>query len=142
MSTATDTRALVDEVMAAYFAHDADRLASYYADDAVLEFPGAPPAVGRHAIHDAWAGWFTAFPDVGGELHHLATDGDVALLEWTERGTHHGPFTLLGLDVAPTGNRFEWRAASVYEFDDDSIRAVRYHVDPAPLFSALDLARS
>ena len=34
-----------------YASKDSDKLAAYYADDAVLMAPGMPPSVGRDAIH-------------------------------------------------------------------------------------------
>ena len=46
--------------MKAFTAMDADAVTACYADDAVMWFPGGPMAKGKQAIHDGFAGYFTA----------------------------------------------------------------------------------
>lgn len=135
-ATIAPTAEVVHRVREAYTARDARRLAECYTRDATLDFPGVR-LEGRAAIADLWAGWFEAFPDVESEFHHVAYDGTAALLEWTERGTHTGPFRIAGFDLPATGGVLEWRGVSVYETGAGLVVAVRYLIDPGPLHALL-----
>jgi uncharacterized protein (TIGR02246 family) len=63
-------------------AKDADKAASFYADDGQLLEPGAPPAVGKDAVHKMWAGLVSS-PNFGSLTFEpstvkVATAGDLA----------------------------------------------------------------
>ncbi|MGO4550337.1 nuclear transport factor 2 family protein [Lysobacter sp. 2RAF19] len=49
-----------DCFLAGMKANDADKVASCYADDAIIWFPGGPMAKGRAAIRDGFAGYMAA----------------------------------------------------------------------------------
>jgi uncharacterized protein (TIGR02246 family) len=75
-------RSMDKDWSAASAAKDADKASSYYADDAEFLAPAAPAAVGRDAIHKAWAGML-ASPDFvtltfAPSVVHVAQAGDIA----------------------------------------------------------------
>lgn len=53
-------RAAEAEALKAAVAKDVERLASFYAEDAVLLMPGTPRGVGKDAIRKTWGGLFAA----------------------------------------------------------------------------------
>lgn len=59
MNLVAEIQSLLDAYGAAYAAHDAERCAGFYAEDGEIHMPGGPPIVGRPAIAEAHADWFT-----------------------------------------------------------------------------------
>ena len=58
----SNIRSLDKDCVAAAAAKDLDKSTSYYADDAQMFAPGAPPAVGKDSVRKTWSGLLTA-PD-------------------------------------------------------------------------------
>ena len=87
----TDEAAL-RELVAAFNAHDLDRIMGFFTDDCVLETPrGADPGGTRHsgqaAVREGLAARFTGIPDVHyGQDEHW-TCGDHAVSRWLLTGT-------------------------------------------------------
>jgi len=87
----TDEAALRD-LLAAFNAHDLDRIMGFFTDDCVLDTPrGTDPGgtrySGRAAVREGLAGRFTGIPDVHyGEDEHWAC-GDHAVSRWLLTGT-------------------------------------------------------
>lgn len=89
-----------DRTYEAWNAHDADAVASVFAEDAVLIEAGNPQAVrGRRAIRDRAAALLAAFPDFRLERVVLLVDGERHADRWVMTGTHRGE--LFG--IAATG---------------------------------------
>jgi ketosteroid isomerase-like protein len=94
--------------------HDVDRLMSFMTDDCVFESASGPHACGtRHAGHDrvraAFAGVFTAFPDVVfRDVRHVVA-GDRGLSEWVFAGT------------TPDGRAVEAHGCDVFTFREGKI---------------------
>ena len=79
VSLASEAKSAGECWLAGFKASDADAVTACYADDAVLWLPGAPMAKGRAAIHDAYAGFFTAMTIKDATLTPMGGDakGDV-----------------------------------------------------------------
>jgi ketosteroid isomerase-like protein len=82
----TAIRAVNPEWFIAHQAGDADRLAGLYAEDAVLNAPGAPPVRGRTAIREAFAAEVAAMQAAGlknnqGPSPEFGVSGDLGW-EW------------------------------------------------------------
>ena len=80
-------RAINPAWFAAHTAGDADTVAALYADDAVLNIPGAPPVRGRAAIREAIAADIAAVKAAGlanqpGPAPEFGVSGDMAW-EWS-----------------------------------------------------------
>ena len=83
--------ALMKEVSAAFNSRDADRIASYFADDAVFYLSRGPEPVGRalrgkETIRKAMADRFKVIPDMRWEHKEYIYAGDCAISIWTVKG--------------------------------------------------------
>jgi len=106
--------AVLEDVIAAFNAHDLDRIMSFFADDCVLETPrGRDPwgtrFSGRAAVRDGLAQRFIGMPDVhyGDDFHFVA--GDIGVSQWTIRGT------------MTNGTRVEVRGCDFFTFRNGKI---------------------
>jgi ketosteroid isomerase-like protein len=98
-------------LVAAFNAHDLDRIMSCFAEACVLEMPRGPDPwsaryEGKTAVRAGLATRFAGIPDVRYEdaTHHVA--GDVGISQWTLRGN------------ARDGQRVEVRGCDFYTFRD------------------------
>jgi ketosteroid isomerase-like protein len=114
----------VQRVFEAVDAGDARRFAAVFTEDGQFIFGNAPAVVGRPAVEQAVAGFFTAIRGCRHELRrfwpgagHCAMDGTVTYLR------HDGRELTL-----PFANVFVLRGEQVAEY--------RVYVDLAPLFAA------
>jgi steroid delta-isomerase-like uncharacterized protein len=72
-------------------AHDAKKLAGFYAEGGVVKIAGAPAdSSGREAIAQSWQKLFDAFKDYTTAPSRVFVKGDVAVVEWAFNGTHTG----------------------------------------------------
>jgi ketosteroid isomerase-like protein len=116
MSTTTDVFADVDRM-------DAKAFASYLAEDSVLRFANADEVVGRDAIEQAIAGFFTT---IKGLSHHIVEQWDVddTTIVQTEA-------TYTRLD----DRRVTVPAITVYRRGGDLIDEYRIFVDLSPVYA-------
>jgi ketosteroid isomerase-like protein len=116
MSTTTDVFADVDRM-------DAKAFASYLAEDCVLRFANADEVVGRDAIEQAIAGFFST---IRGLSHHIVEQWDVddTTIVQTEA-------TYTRLD----DRRVTVPAITVYRRGGDLIDEYRIFVDLAPVYA-------
>ncbi|MBX3206705.1 MAG: ester cyclase [Labilithrix sp.] len=78
-------------MIAAINAHDAKKLAGFYAEGGVVKIAGAPAdASGREAIAQSYTKLFEAFKDYTTAPNRLFVKGDVVVVEWAFNGTHTG----------------------------------------------------
>ncbi len=111
------TQALKRETEA-WNAHDADRVAACYAEDAVLYDVGRPnPLRGRAAIRDSVAGYLAAFSDFRADVGEPIVAGNRAAQEWKVTGTNDGE--LMG--IAPTGKNAITYGCGTVELGDDGL---------------------
>ena len=111
------TQALRQETEA-WNAHDANRVAACYAEDAVLYDVGLPtPLRGRAAIRDSVAGYLAAFSDFRVEVGEPIVSGNRAAQEFKVTGTNDGE--LLG--VPPTGKSATTYGCGTAEFGEDGL---------------------
>jgi ketosteroid isomerase-like protein len=101
-------------VLAAFNAHDIDRVMSFFAEDAELEMPRGPEPwgaryVGAAAVREGLRSRFSGIPDVhyGDDTHFVA--GDAGISKWTLTGTTAG------------GERIEVRGCDFFTFRDGKI---------------------
>ena len=116
-SLADVEKQFVVDLVAAFGAHDAKRVAALYAADGVLATPGPDgweERKGVAAIEKAHAELFAAFPDLALAVPHAYANGNAVAIEWVTHGTNTGPFA----GGPPTNKAVGFRAASVLTFDD------------------------
>lgn len=84
-ATAQPTRqAFVEDMFAAFNAHDVERLKTFYADDAIVYAPeSCEPTIGRDAIGASYAEMFAHISDVHDELETVVTEGSKTAVIFT-----------------------------------------------------------
>jgi steroid delta-isomerase-like uncharacterized protein len=76
---------------AAWCSHDADAVASFFAEDGSITVNEGDPAVGRAALAEVFQGFFDAFPDTVVIMDHIRGAGYKAIYSWTYEGTNTAP---------------------------------------------------
>jgi steroid delta-isomerase-like uncharacterized protein len=101
---------LVANYIAAWNAHDADRVASLFAEDGCYgEFGQGKVMLGQEEIRRHLAATFRAVPDLAiTPAGHPVCSRERVLCKWIMTGTQQGEFA----DVPPTGRRLEVRGAT------------------------------
>jgi steroid delta-isomerase-like uncharacterized protein len=128
---------LMLDYLGAWNARDAERIASFFSEDAVYEDHGAGAvAEGAAEIRAHAARVHAAFPDLRFELVRAAHGGDFTAGEWRSRMTHSGEFD----GLAPTGRLVESTGVDVATVDGDgSIVHLASYYDGAAIMRALGL---
>jgi steroid delta-isomerase-like uncharacterized protein len=119
---------MIEQVLSAYGAHDAEALSALYARDAVIRI-GDIEFRGRDGVARFWGGWFAAFPDVSSEIERAFVEPDRFALDWTEQGTHVRALSIGELTIPARGRSLSWRGVSIYELSGGEIVSVDYYVD-------------
>ena len=108
------TPELLDRLVDAFNARDADRVMSFFADD--CEFyasRGRDPAgerfVGKQAVGDAFRGRFAAVPDIRFSDGEHWIMGDKVMSKWRVTGT------------LPNGERLDCRGCDLWVFRDGKV---------------------
>ncbi len=134
MPTTAPPPLAIEELIPAYSdawaSHDADRIASFHAEDGSFQLhsAGAGPVVGRAAIRDAFAAFLVQFPDLAfaeQELHVAEWGWSV---RWTMSGTLAVPFPV-GDRTAEPGARIAIDAADVITASGGLIDAKHTYLD-------------
>lgn len=105
----TDTISQITQVMdaliAAYNASDADAFADLFAEDAVIyEHPGTPAQVGREEIRAFFKAGFAAHPQNRTEVLHRSVIGNYVIdHEQVRRSPDHAPFEVVAINEVRDG---------------------------------------
>jgi steroid delta-isomerase-like uncharacterized protein len=130
---------LLEELVAAWNAHDPRQVASFYTEDAVVEsgFAGEVFARGRDEIANAFvAGNFAAIPDWHFETRSGYQAGDRIIWEWTYSGTYTGQYP--GLPPG-TGQPVSVRGITIFELRDGLIARDVFYDDAFAFLDQLGL---
>jgi steroid delta-isomerase-like uncharacterized protein len=117
---------VVEAFAAGWSAHDPDRFAAMFTDDAVYEdLPLGFVSRGRDEIRQYMRDWLASSADV--VMHPVSTFGDEhhGGIEWVFTGTHSGELA----GIPPTGKAFELRGASVLDLREGGIGGCRDYWD-------------
>lgn len=113
-----DTRQFAQQLIDAWNAHDARRLASYYADDYVGEDVGlAQPLHGPRDVRRMALMNFLGMHDLRFTLDDVIGTGERFVLIWTMHGTHTGKV----LNIPATGQKITARGMTRYELHSGKI---------------------
>jgi steroid delta-isomerase-like uncharacterized protein len=128
---------LMEEYLAAWNAHDADRVAAFFAEDATYDDRGAGEVARRRdAIRAHVERVHHGFPDLHFELVRAAHGDDFTAGEWRSRMTHDGAFA----GLAPTGRVVESSGVDLATLDGEGriVHLVSYY-DGAAIMRSLGL---
>jgi steroid delta-isomerase-like uncharacterized protein len=141
MSTQSSThnetiRQLVQDLVAAWNAHDLERAAAFYS----LDFEGSDvaqpaPQRGPAGIRQTMALYFQAFPDLHFVAESIIVQDDQAVLVWTAYGKHQGKV----MNIPPTGRSIKVKGTSLLTISEGKIRRASYIWDVAGLLRDLGL---
>ena len=113
-------RTLLERITEAQNSHDAELLASYFADDYRSAQPAHPGRAfsGRAQVHENWSSVFAGVPDFRAELLAFCRTGAVEWGEFDWRGHHAdgSPFAMCGVIIV--------------EVRDDQIASGRLYMEP------------
>jgi ketosteroid isomerase-like protein len=114
-----DTRA----IFAAIDSRDPDKFVAHLTEDVVFRFGNAEPAVGRAAVREAVAGFFSS---IGGLTHHilkLYEDGDVTIAQ-------------IDVEYVRTdGKHVTVPNADILTWDGDLVGNWQIYIDVTPVFA-------
>lgn len=136
---ATDVKRIIEDYGAALNEHDAERIASLFADDGIFE--DVPMGIVHHGKEGVKANFsmeFTAFPDMNVELKTIFVAGDWAATESVMTATHTGDFPML----PATGKSVSVRAASIFEMRGDKIKRNTNYFNMASMIQQLGVMPS
>jgi len=86
--------------------------------------------------------WRSAFPDAEVKIVNVIVDGDWAVVEFVNRGTHTGPLQSSLGTFAPSARSMEVRYCSVMRVRDGMVVEGRDYYDSASIASQLGLIES
>jgi steroid delta-isomerase-like uncharacterized protein len=139
-ATALDIETLIADYVAAWGARDADRIASYHAEDGIFHLhSAAEPVQGRDAIRETFAGLLAVFPDLTFVEQELISGEWGWVVRWTMSGTLAQPYPA-GSKVAEPGSRFEIDAIDMITVADGKLTAKHTYVDWQAALDQLGLA--
>jgi len=110
-----DAGAVVRETFAALDARDLDRFRALLHPEAQDRFLAVGTFSGPDAIVAFFGELFAAVPDARLEVRRVVSDGDLAVVEWTMRGTFNGSSSQ---GIRPTRKRVEIEGVDVVEVRD------------------------
>lgn len=118
-----DPKAFTDALATLEQKGDAGPIAALFADDADLSNPLVQHRYsGPDGAREFWMMYRGAFQSIESQFHHIVSDQDSALLEWTSRGNRQD------------GQAVEYRGVTVLEYDDaGTIGTFRTYFDPRQL---------
>jgi len=139
MTSGTDRAGVLARALRASVDGDASAIADVYTDD-VRAWTPALFADSRAELATEFERRDDAFSDIELEVVPLDVTGDYACAEWTVAMTHTGPLTVAdGMTVEPTGIRVTLHGATVAEFRDERICALRQYWDELSVYEQLGL---
>jgi ketosteroid isomerase-like protein len=132
----TQIKPLLEAHLNALNAHDLEKLVSFYADDAVLEFPASPPAQGIDRIRLAFQSFFDQWEEAS-TYRTIVVSGTTAAVEGTARGHHRTLHLRIPGRVAAGSREYRHDFAMFVEFVDGKIRRHRVYFDARDLVKQL-----
>ncbi len=125
------TKSLID----AWNAHDADKIAAAYSENATLRLVGSPMPdfTGRAAIKAAAADSLKANPDFKVAATRVTMKGNVSAVEWVITGTNTGDSEMMKMKAS--GRKFGLHGVDIATYDDAGLikEARRYYDMPTQM---------
>jgi steroid delta-isomerase-like uncharacterized protein len=135
MTTATDSttaiRMLAERYGEAWNRQDLDAIMDLHTDDSVFQAHagGTPPAEGKEAVREAFAGYLAMLPDINFAERALHVADDHWALESTMSGTVAQPIDVEGEALGEQGARIEVDCVDVIEVRDGLVASKQTYID-------------
>jgi steroid delta-isomerase-like uncharacterized protein len=127
----TEIRELADRYGEAWNSQDLDAIMDLHTDDSVFvaHAAGTPPAEGKDAVREAFAGYLALLPDINFAERALTVGKDHWVLESTMSGTVAQPVELDGEALGDTGTRIEVDCVDVIQVRDGLVANKQTYID-------------
>jgi steroid delta-isomerase-like uncharacterized protein len=135
MTTATDSmtaiRMLAERYGEAWNRQDLDAIMDLHTEDSVFvaHAVGTPPAEGREAVREAFAGYLALLPDINFAERALHVGDDHWVLESVMSGTVAQPIEVEGEALGESGARVEVDCVDVIEVRDGRVASKQTYID-------------
>ena len=128
---ATAIRMLAERYGEAWNRQDLDAIMDLHADDCVFvaHAAGSPPAEGKEAVREAFAGYIATIPDINFAERALHIGGDHWVLESTMSGTVEQSIEVEGESFGTRGSRVEVPCVDVIEVRDGLVSSKHTYLD-------------
>ena len=134
-----DAPKVADATIAAFNAHDEQRIRESWAPNIVYEAPGGYRAEGADAATDYAMGWLRAFPDAKVSIGNRVASGDWVVDEFTFTGTHTGTLSGPGGDIPATGRQLTGHGTQLMRIEGDKVADFRLYFDQVEILTQLGL---
>ncbi|MFC4872577.1 ester cyclase [Negadavirga shengliensis] len=112
----------IEKVTKAINEHDAGTFASLFAEGATAHDPFYPdPLKGRKEIEKDMEIFFTAFPDLRGEVINVLASGSWIAAEFEMTGTNDGQLDSPAGALPATGKKVKFEVASFVKLDENGL---------------------
>jgi steroid delta-isomerase-like uncharacterized protein len=115
---------------------DLDRLMTFYADDAVLEFPASPPVEGKPKIRRAFASFFENWEEAS-TYRVVIVSGTTVAAEGTVTGRHRTLHLRIPGRIPAPSRAYQHNFAMFVDVDGGKIRRQRVYFDARDLVKQL-----
>jgi steroid delta-isomerase-like uncharacterized protein len=135
MTTVTDSttaiRMLAERYGEAWNRQDLDAIMDLHTDDSVFvaHAAGTPPAEGKQAVREAFAGYLALLPDINFAERALHVSEDHWVLESVMSGTVAQPIEVDGEALGDSGARVEVDCVDVIEVRDGLVASKQTYID-------------
>jgi steroid delta-isomerase-like uncharacterized protein len=135
MTTATDSttaiRMLAERYGEAWNRQDLDAIMDLHAEDSVFvaHAAGTPPAEGKEAVREAFAGYLALLPDINFAERSLHVGDDHWVLESVMSGTAAQPIEVEGEALGENGARVKVDCVDVIEVHDGLVASKQTYID-------------
>jgi steroid delta-isomerase-like uncharacterized protein len=127
---------LVTDLIAAWNAHDIDRIAAFYAENYEgIDVAYPKPRQNREDIRQTMSLYIHAFPDLCFTVEELVVQDSQAAVAWIGRGTHLGRI----MNIPPTGREIMVRGTSFFTIKDWQITRSLHMWDVAGILRSMGL---
>jgi steroid delta-isomerase-like uncharacterized protein len=127
----TAIRMLAERYGEAWNRQDLDVIMDLHTEDSVFQAhaPGSPPAEGKQAVREAFAGYIALLPDINFAERALHVGTDHWVLESTMTGTVEQAIEVEGESLGDRGARVEVDCVDVIEVRDGKVASKQTYLD-------------
>jgi steroid delta-isomerase-like uncharacterized protein len=131
VAESTAIRMLAERYGEAWNRQDLDAIMDLHTDDSVFQAhaAGTPPAEGKRAVREAFAGYLALLPDINFAERALHVGDDHWVLESTMSGTATGSIEVEGESLGTDGARVEIDCVDVIEVRDGLVASKQTYID-------------
>ena len=134
-----DAREVGAAFVAAFNAHDEEKLRGLNAENAVLEAPGDVRVEGKEPTTQYAMAWLRAFPDATITVSNELASGDWVAQEFTFEGTHEDTLSSPGGEIPATHRHLKGRGVQVFRIEGDTVADTRLYFDQVQIMTQLGL---